>query len=81
MKVKVGCWQICLAIIPKIYQKNISKMSTIAADEDALIFSNQRAKRAGWSGPKGQPACFGAGCYIEMATSSHQPGEFELVSG
>ena len=24
---------------------------------------------------------FGAGCYIEMATLSHQPSEYELVSG
>ena len=42
-------------------------------------FSSRRAKRAGW--PKGQPACFGAGCYIEMATSYHQPHEYELVGG
>ena len=28
-----------------------------------------------------QPACFGAGCYIEMATSYHQPHEYELVGG
>ena len=28
-----------------------------------------------------QPACFGAGCYIEMATSYHQPQEYELVGG
>ena len=26
-----------------------------------------------------QPACFGAGCYIEMVTSYHQPHEYELV--
>ena len=26
-----------------------------------------------------QPACFGAGCYIEMATSYHQPHEYKLV--
>ena len=28
-----------------------------------------------------QPACFGAGCYIEMATSYHYPHEHELVGG
>ena len=27
----------------------------------------------GLKGPGGQPACFGAGCYIEMALSYHQP--------
>ena len=26
-----------------------------------------------------QPARFGAGCYIKMATPSHQPSEYELV--
>ena len=36
----------------------------------------QRAERR-W----GQLACFGAGCYIEMATSYHQPHEHELVGG
>ena len=28
-----------------------------------------------------QPACFGAGCYIEMALSYHQPHQHELVGG
>ena len=28
-----------------------------------------------------QPACFGAGSYIEMALSYHQPHEHELVDG
>ena len=28
-----------------------------------------------------QPACFGAGCYIEMALSYHQPYQHELVGG
>ena len=28
-----------------------------------------------------QPACFGAGCYIEMALSYHQPHQYELVGG
>ena len=32
-------------------------------------------------GPLGQPACFGAGCYIEMALSYHQPHQHELVGG
>ena len=46
------------------------------------FLSSRRAKRAGWpKGLKGQPACFGAGCYIEMATSYHQPHEYELVGG
>ena len=45
------------------------------------VLSSRRAKRAGWPkglkgpkgpfGPLGQSACFGAGCYIEMATSCH----------
>ena len=34
--------------------------------------SSRRAKRAGW--PKGLK-----GCYIELATSYHQPHEYELV--
>ena len=28
-----------------------------------------------------QPARFGAGCYIEMALSYHQPHQHELVGG
>ena len=28
-----------------------------------------------------QPACFGAGCYIEMALTYHQPHQHELVGG
>ena len=31
--------------------------------------------------PLGQPACFGAGCYIEMALSYHQPHQHVLVGG
>jgi len=33
------------------------------------------------AGPLGQPACFGAGCYIEMALSYHQPHQHKLVGG
>ena len=32
-------------------------------------------------GPLGQSACLGAGCYIKMATSYHQPSEYELDGG
>ena len=32
-------------------------------------------------GPFDQPACFGAGCYIEMVHSYHQPSENVLVRG
>ena len=35
----------------------------------------------GYSAHVIQPACFDAGCYIEMATSYHQPHEYELVGG
>ena len=35
---------------------------------------------AGWP-HLGQPACLGAGCYIKMALSYHQPHQHELVGG
>ena len=35
------------------------------------IFQPAREAPKGPFGSLGQPACFGAGCYIEMATSYH----------
>ena len=37
--------------------------------------------RSAPAGPKERKACFGAGCYIEMAHLCHQPSDYELVGG
>ena len=44
-----------------------------------IALSSRRTKGA--FGPLDQPACFGAGCYIETVHSYHQPSEHVLVRG
>ena len=46
-----------------------------------LVYLVQPARERAERPRRGQLARFGTGCYIEMATSYHQPHEYELVSG